>query len=473
MSIEKFILVIHARYKIVLLMVMLTVTTTLVVQLLQPKTYKATTSLVLNYKGTDPISGATLPAQLMPGYMATQLDIIKSKSVALRVVDQLELTNRTNPEEESQVDIQGASDLRGRIAEGVRNKIDVAPVRESGVLNISYKAGDPQLAADVANAVAAAYQHVSVQLKDDMLRKASNYFNEQTQALHDKFVDAQKTSSRFQQEKGIFSVDSRLDVETIRLNDLSTQLVSAQNELMEAASRKTGAEGSSGGESPDVIGSPLIQNLKMELARAQSKFAYVAEKWMPSHPQYQAAQEEVNRLRSELRVQTKSTSNSVGNNAKILAKRESDLRAAVEVQRLKVLELNRARDELSVLGKEIDSAQRAYETATQRFIQTNLDGQSNLSDVAVLSAAVPPLRPSNVPLKLSLILALVLGTIFGVGCAFLLEMLDPHLRSSRDLRDVLNAPVLGEMSWSSTKRGILAVSDPLVPRRLLQGFRRS
>ena len=70
---------------------LVTVAATLVVSLLLPKTYEATSSLVMNYKGVDPLTGMALPGQLLPGYMATQIDIISSKNVALRVVDQLKL----------------------------------------------------------------------------------------------------------------------------------------------------------------------------------------------------------------------------------------------------------------------------------------------------------------------------------------------------------------------------------------------
>ena len=88
MNFSQFILILRARYKIILSILTITVLTTLVVSLLLPKTYKATTALLLNYKGTDPVTGVTLPAQLMPGYMATQVDIINSPSTALKVVDQ-------------------------------------------------------------------------------------------------------------------------------------------------------------------------------------------------------------------------------------------------------------------------------------------------------------------------------------------------------------------------------------------------
>ena len=89
MNFTQFLLILKARFWIILITFSAIVFTTLIVSLLLPKTYEATTSLVLNYKGMDPVTGTVLPAQLMPGYMATQNDIITSKNVAIKVVEQL------------------------------------------------------------------------------------------------------------------------------------------------------------------------------------------------------------------------------------------------------------------------------------------------------------------------------------------------------------------------------------------------
>ncbi len=89
MNFSQLLLILRAHLKISLITLIITVSATVAVSLTLPKTYKATTSLVLNYKGVDPVTGMTLPAQLMPGYMATQVDIINSSSVALAVVDEL------------------------------------------------------------------------------------------------------------------------------------------------------------------------------------------------------------------------------------------------------------------------------------------------------------------------------------------------------------------------------------------------
>jgi uncharacterized protein involved in exopolysaccharide biosynthesis len=100
MNISQLLLALRARYKIVLLILAVTVITTVVISKMMPKTYSASTALVVNYKGVDAVTGLSAPSQLMPGYIATQVDIIKSRGVALKVVDALKLAD--NPEVQQQ-----------------------------------------------------------------------------------------------------------------------------------------------------------------------------------------------------------------------------------------------------------------------------------------------------------------------------------------------------------------------------------
>lgn len=443
MNISHFLIVLIARRRIIFLTLAATVLATLAISLAMPKTYKAEVTLVLNYKGVDPVSGMTLPAQLMPGYIATQVDIINSKSVALNVVDALDLAEDEKLREDFQDRAKGRGDFREWIAEGLLRRISVVPSRESGVLGISFTASDPNRAADIVNAFAAAYQHASTELKAEPMKKAAAYFNEQMKVLRERVEAAQSILSRYQQEKGIVSLDSRNDVETIRLNDLSNQLVTVQGMLMEAMSRRAQAQGRRGFDSPDVAGNSLIQDIKRSLVQAQTKFAAVREDYMADHPIYLRAKAEVDRLTSELTTHTRSVTNSVVNNAEILQRREAELRAAVEAQKAKVLEINRARDELSVLAKGAESAQRAYDFAMQRYSQTSLEGEVNQTDVAILNHATPASRPNSPKVVLNTLLAAMLGTLLGTALAILWELNDRRIRSVSELAGALQAPVLG------------------------------
>ena len=96
MNLSQFIHILLARYKIVLLVFLVTILTTLIVSILLPKSYKATTTVLIASKGADPVTGLSMPIQLMPGFMATQLDVISSTKTALMVIDGLKMDQNPN-----------------------------------------------------------------------------------------------------------------------------------------------------------------------------------------------------------------------------------------------------------------------------------------------------------------------------------------------------------------------------------------
>jgi chain length determinant protein EpsF len=464
MNFSQFLLILRARRNIVLLTLLATVTVTVVVSALLPKTYKATSTVLLNYKGVDPVTGMAAPGQLMPGYVATQIDIITSTNVALRVVDQLKLAQNPDVIAQFRQDTGGKGTVRDWLAELLLKKLDAVPSRESSVVEISFKGAEPQFVAAVANAFADEYQKLTVQLKVEPMKKAAVYFNDQTKQQRDALEAAQSRLSKYQQENGIVSLDGRLDVESNRLNDLSAQLVAAQAQQMEAASRQRMASGKAG-EAPDVANSPLIQNMRASVSAAESKLAEIGQRLGHNHPQYQAARAEAAQLRASLNAQIQSTANSVGNNAQILGQREGALREALAEQKARVLQLNRTRDELNVLQKDVESAQRAFDATTQRLSQTRMEGQAEQSEVAILNPAVAPIDPAAPRMLLNTVLALMLGSVLGMAFGLVVELLDRRVRSTGDLANLADIPVLGNISWAPAKpRSRLATL--LAPRRL-------
>jgi len=466
MNVHQFLLILLARKKIILAALLATVLLALGWSLVQPKTYKATASVLLNYKGVDPVSGLTMPGNLMPGYMATQMDIITSKTVALRVVDSLRLAASPAVQAQWRAVSEGKGSARDWLADLLLKKLDIMPSRESSVVGISFSGADPAFAAAVANAFADEYQKISVQLKTEPAKKASAYFNEQTRQLRDNLEAAQARLSKYQQEKGIVSLDNnRVDVELSRLNDLASQLVAAQTQAMEASSRAGMATGVA---SPDVANNALVQSLRVSLAGGEAKLAEAASRYGRNHPAWQSAQAEVGKMRAELNAALGSVSKSVGANAQVYRQREAELRAELAAQKTRVLELNRTRDELGVMLKDLDSAQRAFDAASQRFSQTRIESQSEQSDISILNPAVAPTAPAGPRVLLNTLVSIVLGTILGVGLALLLELLNRPVRSSGDLKDMLGIPVLGTVEWGVKRRGTGGIRALLMPRRPLR-----
>jgi len=468
MNFTHLLLALRARYKIVLLILAVTVAATVVISLMLPKVYKASTALVLNTKGVDPVTGMSLPVQMMSGYVVTQADIIRSKSVALKVVDNLRLADNPAVQEQFANSVKnGDLTIKEWLANLLLSKVDIEPARDSSVLTINFQGTDPKFVAAVANAFAEAYMQFSVQLKTDPAQQASGFINTQIKLLREQYEVAQSRLSKYQKDNNIYNADTRVDVEMARLNELSSQLVQAQGQSMEAQSRSRQATGNAEG-SPDVLNNGLIQGLKSSLAMAEAKLADTSARLAPNHPQYISAKSEVDKLRATLNEQIRIASSGVAGTNTIFKQREGELRAALAAQKARVLEMNGARDEFVVLSNEADNARRSYESAMARYNATNLEGQSKQSDIAVLSTASTPTGPSSPRLMLNLALSLVIGTILGCGAVLLLELLDQRVRSASHMADAFGLPVLGVIATPRAAKRGLRRNRPAAPLAQLQ-----
>ena len=423
------------------------------------KSYKATALLVLDAKVTDPLTGALVPNLLtMPVYFATQVDIIKSRRVAMKVVDSLKIADNEQARSQFQEATEGKGNIHDWLADLLVAKLDVKPSKDSSVLELSYSASEPQFAVVMANAFADAYLQVNAELKSEPAKQNSTFFEGENKLLRDKLEKAQQKLSAFQRDNGVVVTDDRLDVEHARLAELSTQLVLAQGQTYDTQSRETQASTSAAESTPEIVNNPFIQGLKSELVRRETDLIQLSERFGLNHPKYQAAQADVGSLRTKIDIEMKKVTASLGNSRRVAQKREAELRAALELQKTKILQLKKVRDESALLSREVENAQRVYENMMMRFNQTRLEGRSNMAAAALLQPATPPLTPSSPRVLRNMLIATLFGTMFGVGLAFLREFLDRRIRTVSDLVDDLQIPVLGTLARShvASGKGILS-----------------
>jgi chain length determinant protein EpsF len=310
------------------------------------------------------------------------------------------------------------------------------------VIQLSFAGSDPRFAALIANAFAQAYVSTNLELKVEPARQTNAWYDAKIKELRGALEKSQAKLTTYQREKGLYASDERLDVETARLGELSSQLVAAQSQAFDSTSRQK----QSNDAMPEIMNSPVAQSLRADIARAEGKIADLAEKVGKNHPQYQRAQAEVETLRAKLKAEMTAATKGVTTNAKVAQQREGDLYASLAAQKARVLDLKRKRDDLTVLMHDVDNDQRAYDAALQRQNQTALEAQSTQTDIAILNPAVPPLDPSSPKILLNTILAIFLGSMLGIGLAFLMEMIDRRVRSVEDLTAALDIPVLGEIA---------------------------
>ncbi|MFA7315972.1 MAG: chain length determinant protein EpsF [Sulfuricella sp.] len=437
MNIIQFLLILNARKWIILGILLATVTVTTIVSLLLPKEYTASTNLIVDSKSKDPLTGQLLSSQMFPGYMATQVEVIRSANVAQKVVDDLKLANSPQVHEQFMEATEGKISIEEWMGKRLLSGLSVDPSRESSVITISFKGSDPRFAALIANAFAKAYIDTNLELRVAPAKLTAAWFDQQITQLRDNLDKTQQKLTAYQRKNGIVESQERLDVETRRMEEISGQVVAAQSASFDANSR---ARDSS--SMPEVVNSAGVQNLKSQLAQGEIKLSEVALKVGKNHPEYQRVQAEVDGFRVKLDNEIKSASRGVGATATAARQRFDELGGAFAKQKIRILEMKQQREEVSLLSRDVENAQRIYDSALQRYGQSRMESLWTQTDIAVLNPATTPLGSSKPKVLFNALISVFLGTLLGVGVGFLVEISDRRVRTGQDIVEGLDIPVL-------------------------------
>lgn len=443
MTFAQLLSILKARWLSALVVLLLTIGLTLAASLLMTKNYTAMASVVLDVRSPDPIAGMPLSGGASPSYMATQVDILQSDRVAQRVVQKLRLNENAEMRSRWMSDTGGRGSFDAWLANMFQKKLDVKPARESNVINVSYTNPDPRFASVMANSFVQAYIDVAISLRASPAKQYGEFFDARAKEMREAVERAQEKLSTFQKANGLTGSDERFDIENQRLNELNTQLVTLQAVAIDSSSRQAQARSGNGDQVQEVINNSLVSSLRADLSRQEAKLNEITARLGDAHPSVQELRANIAELRQRIDSETRRVTGSVGVSNSINKQREAEVRASLEAQRARVMKLKALRDEATVMQREVETAQRAYEQVTQRMNQSNLESQLNQSNISVLSQASEPTEPSSPKLLLNALVSVFVGTLLGVSFAILREMTDRRVRTPEDLLAGLDIPVLG------------------------------
>lgn len=410
--------------------------------LLLPSQYTSTATVLVDVKSPDPIMGMVLPAMMTPGYMATQVDLIESDRVAIKAIRALKLNENAILVQQWQEENEGKGSLEAWIADRLAKNLKVKPARESNVMTIAYEASDPEFAAIMANTYAQSYIDVTSELRVEPAKKYNAIFDTLADQIRTRLEKAQSRLSGYQQEKGLIATDERLDIENARLADLSATLTALQAKLAETTGRERQSRRDAE-RTEEVLASPVVSTLKAELSRLQGKLEEHQSQMGDNHPQVIETKANIEGVRARIQQETLKVSAAVGSNNTVNESRVSEARAALEAQRTKVLQLKAQRDEASVLLRDVDNLQKAYDTLQARSTQATVESQSTQTNVTVVGQAVPSLKASSPKTFLIMGVAIFGGFVLSITTVLLMELRDRRVRTTDDVLNDLQLPLVG------------------------------
>lgn len=460
MDLQQYWLALKARRKAFFLVFAFTVVVAIVVSLAVPKRYDAVASVLIDSPDAQTLSPeARLSPRERAGYMFTQVDLIQSGRVAQRVVQELKLAQQPGVREDWEKDTGGIGTIDEWLANKLLEKLKVDN-GAANIITIKFSSNDRKFAAAVANGFARAYLETALEMRTEPTRQAATWFEGQLKSLRSDVMQAQSRLTAYQKKTGVVGSD-RADLEYTRLTELSTALSGARNAALEAEARyrqakEAAASAGAAAELPEVLANPYIITVKTALQAAEGRLEEQSRELGRNHPAYQRTALEVQTLRERLSGETRKLIASLGNAAQQAKKREQELTAALGAQQDRIVKARDASIEMAVLTRDLDSAQRAYETAMQRYIATKVESRARQTNLALLTPAVEPVEAAAPRVGLISGLSVLVGLLLAAGLVYLLEIGDRRVRSRADLEQKLAVPSLGNLSkWLPSAGALL------------------
>jgi succinoglycan biosynthesis transport protein ExoP len=422
----------------------------LVITLLTPKMYRADVTLEVNPPKVEILNekdGGEAPTQSGWDFVATQVGLLSSRSLAERVAQELNLAS-----DPAVVGTGGTPATRLRTATGVvAGGLAVTMPEDGQLIHYSYVSTSPELAAKVANGVADGFINSSLQRRYDASNYARNFLLQQITKTRGELEKSERLLVAYAQAQGIINTGTPEGSGPSDTSSLQGEsLVALNKALAEATARRVMAEGAyrqaglAGGSSEVTQASAGLRTAKAALeADYQDKLTLLK----PEHPDMVALRSRIDELNRQISAEQSRVAS--GHSTTLLADyraaaaAEGALQARVAQLRGSVLDLRGRSIQYNILQRDVDTNRGLYDALLQRYKQVGVGGGVGTSPVSIVDRAEVPGGPYKPNLMFNLLVGLGLGLLAGLATALLMEFLHDTIKTREDVRNKLALACLG------------------------------
>ncbi len=365
-------------------------------------------------------------------FFQTQMQVIRSRPVAQRVIDQLNLRTRS-PE------LAGARDPAGSLL----GAVSVEQIKSTRLLEIQVEESDPALAAELANGFAAAYVNQNLELRLGAARDMLAWLSTHVSDLKTKVNESELALERYKAESGLASSEERQSLAAKKVEEFNGAYVEARAKRLELETtiKELRSKPEILESYPLVLNSALIQRLKGNLVDLQVQKTRLLQTFKEKHPEVVKVQSQIDETTQKIDEEKTRILQSLESDLKVLRAREAAMLGAVEQYRDEAQALARKQVQSGILKREADTNQQLYEALLKRLKETSLNEGLDANRVRIVEPALVPARPARPQVGRNLALAVVGGLGFALATAFFVEYMDDTVRSPEELERVLDVPV--------------------------------
>lgn len=445
----------------------------IVVAVVTIKTYKtvplylATASIVIEKQQVNIGIQEMISQNALPDFL-NEIEFIKSRGLAKRVIDKLDLINDpefnsddgTNKDKSEGIQsLPKPTDDIGFV-NGFLGRMRIELKGNTGIVGIGFVGKNPVSITKIANTISKTYIELDWEKQYQMSKGALDWLNKQIGDVKIVLEESELILQKYKKDNDIIMVenvgaqegsDQRQNIVLQNLADLNNEVTSAKIDRikLEVVYKKLKEFKTSTNKFNQLLSLPvianniLIQNLKASYAGIEKDYVSIFQRYGVKHPKVIELNAKLKSMKDIITNEIELISDSISIQFEIAKKREDTLLGILEEQKAKMFALGDKAIQYGVLKREVDTNRLMYETLLTRMKETNITGDLQSGDIRVLDDAVVPSSPIKPKKKLNVLLGMVVGLALGVGVAFLIEYMDNTLKTKEDVEKYLNVALLG------------------------------
>ena len=352
----------------------------------------------------------------------------------------------------------------------------VSPIRNSRLVDVTYRLPDAALATAIVNTLAKNYIEQTLEYKFTASKEASDWLEAQLAEQRKAVEAAEAKLQRYREQNDAISLTDRENITVQKLADLNAAVTRAKTERIQKEGLYQQLQASQSKAStldtfPAVLTNPFIQEQKGQLATLQRQYAEASEKLGAKHPEMIRLTSAIEQTRMKLDIEIEKVVESVRSEYQAAQALENSLTAALNQQKGEALSMNRKAIDYGVLARDVESSKQLYNNLLQRAKETGVTGELRTSNVRVVDRAERPRSPVSPRKQANLLLGLFVGALLACSLALFFEYLDSRISSPDELGVHLGLAHLGLLPVLPEPEGAYPLLSRGVPAAFSEAFR--
>jgi len=343
----------------------------------------------------------------------------------------------------------GASDdgVSPQLINSYLGMLSIVPVSETSLLKVVFSTPNPELSAQLANAHAAAYSQMGIELHNQANEESQRFLQNRLRELGAQLEKSEIALNDYRRQNnlvpGLMSLDGKETVVIDRLKDLSKELTAAELERIGFEAQVQFIRNGNYSSLPAVMSNPDVAALRTALNTDSAEIAALATQFKPDYPPRAQLEAKVKATSERLNAAVSKIVAGIESAYQVAVGKENELRAEMDQQKQQALGLNDAAVKYAMLLREVDTNRDLTNNVLQKMKDVGLEAESEASNVSVVDKAEAPTIASSPKKFHDLSQGAGVGLVAGLILALALEYLSSTLSSPEEVEKYLQLPNLG------------------------------